>query len=66
MKIGICKDTCYSDQLYVSGKEYMVDETHPFFKKHFVFEEEITQGPEIPEATEKPDEEIPHRGRPKK
>lgn len=66
MKIGTCKDTCAPGiQFYKEGREYLVDETDPFIKRHFTFpKEEVAEDAEkIVEDREV--EEPPKRGRKK-
>lgn len=42
MKTGICKDTCAPGvNFFEAGREYMVDETDTFIKRHFEFPAEV-------------------------
>ena len=41
MKLGLCKDTCAPGVNYfIAGREYFVDETDRFIRRHFIFKDE--------------------------
>ena len=58
MKTGICKDTCApGDSFFEAGREYMVDETDTFIKRHFEFP--VTEPKQVEESTEEAEPKEP-------
>lgn len=55
---ALCTETCYSGVLFfTSGKTYLIDETKPFFRRHFDVPAKAEESTEEVEDIEEPEVE---------